>query len=160
MVSYILAPDKRHAISNHHVGSSIAMCHMSHISWNKNHITVIKQIMLERGRENGSPLVSVTSGFVVAFPLHERAMYFLYRRLMWCDQLCFPWSQPGALLQCAIHKPYLGRLMGENDPLFSPWKCSGFAMTPLQVRNDPKFDATGSQWLFEASVATLLGVFH
>ena len=36
--------------------------------------------------------------------------------------------------------------MDENDPLFSSWKCSGFAMTPLQVRNDSKFYATGSQW--------------
>ena len=65
----------------------------------------------------------------------------------------------GALLQGVIHKPYLWRLMGENDPLFSSWKCSGFAMTPLQVRNDSKFDATGSQWLFKRASLLYLEYF-
>ena len=34
-----------------------------------------------------------------------------------------------ALLLCGELKTYLWRFMGENDPLFSSWKCSGFAMT-------------------------------
>ena len=65
----------------------------------------------------------------------------------------------GALPLRGIYKTYLWHFMGQNDPLFSSLKCSGFAMTMLQVRNDSNTDVTGSQ-CFWARVATLFRIFN